>query len=142
MHVHYWWIQEFKNNGFYRNIKIEKLENISWWKAKQISYYHVALHHSNPTLAWVQSQRDESISYRVIQIKSNFSMCECPFSCQGYLCKHVIKVKMMRERLRKEIELEAGQDIFYTFFTIFILNMLVNYLCKFYIFLNWLFLFG
>jgi len=33
-------------------------------------------------------------------------MCECPFSQQGYLCKHVIKVNLMKEELRKEIELE------------------------------------
>lgn len=102
VYVHYWWIQTCKENDFYRSIRIEKIENLSWYKAKIILDIHVTFHHIDPTLAWVQSQSDDCKAYRVFHINPNFNMCEYHFSKKGYLCKHVIKVNFMREKLRNE----------------------------------------
>ena len=66
------------------------------------------MHHSNSLIAWVQSQHDIDKSYMVCHSSSNFAMCDCDWAKNGYLCKHVIKVSMMREKIRLEQEnLEA-----------------------------------
>ena len=104
VHIFNWWHQCAKENGFHRNDKVDKIEGHSWLRAQSILDHNVTLHHSDPSIARVQSQHDIEKSYMVWQSSPNFSMCDCSWATNGYLCKHVIKVSMMRDNKRLEQE--------------------------------------
>ncbi|KAH9329961.1 hypothetical protein KI387_002069, partial [Taxus chinensis] len=89
-------------SGFYRNFKVEKLENNQWLHAQSIPDYYVTFHTSDPRLAWVRSQTDDTCHYEVWYQTPHLAMCECGVSKNGYLCKHVIKVNMMKKNSARE----------------------------------------
>ena len=104
VHIFHWWHQCAKENGFHRNYKVEKIEAHSWLRAQSIPDHIVMIHHSYPSIAWVQSQHDIEKSYMVSQLGPNFVMCDCNWEKNGYLCKHVVKVIMMGNNKRLEQE--------------------------------------
>ena len=83
---------------------MEKIEAQSWLIAQSIPDDNVTLHHSYPSMTWVQSQHDEMKRYMVWKSGPNFAMCDCNWEKNGYLCNHVIKVTMMRDKNRLEQE--------------------------------------
>ncbi|KAH9291546.1 hypothetical protein KI387_043259 [Taxus chinensis] len=100
--IYYWWSQCCKESGFYRNFKVEKLENNQWLHAQSIPDYYVTFHTSDPRLAWVRSQTDDTCHYEVWYQTPHLAMCGCGVSKNGYLCKHVIKVNMMKNNSARE----------------------------------------
>ncbi|KAH9316521.1 hypothetical protein KI387_025148, partial [Taxus chinensis] len=100
--IYYWWSQCCKESGFYRNFKVEKLENNQWLHAQSIPDYYVTFHTSDPRLAWVRSQTDDTCHYEVWYQTPHLAMCGCGVSKNGYLCKHVIKVNMMKKNSARE----------------------------------------
>jgi hypothetical protein len=73
-HFFYWWHQCAKGNCFHRNYKVEKIKAHSWIRAQSVPDRHVTLHHSDLSIAWVQSQHDNEKIYMVWNSDSNFSM--------------------------------------------------------------------
>ncbi|KDO50310.1 hypothetical protein CISIN_1g005059mg [Citrus sinensis] len=44
---------------------------------------------------WVSSQKDSSLTHLVWNPGSEFAFCDCAWSMQGNICKHVVKVNMI-----------------------------------------------
>jgi len=116
VHIFYWWRECGKENGFHRNFRVEKIEAQSWLRAQSIPDDNVTLHQSDPSMAWVQSQHDEMKRYMVWQSGPNFAMCDCNWAKNGYLCKHVIKVTMIRDKNtleQEELEIRIDETTSY-----------------------------
>ena len=116
VHIFYWWRACGKEHGLHINYRVEKIEAHSQLRAQSILDDNVTLHHSYPSMAWVQSQHDEMKRYMVWKSCPKFSMCDCNWEKNGYLCKHVIKVTMMRDKNRfeqEELEIRIGETTSY-----------------------------
>ena len=67
-------------------------------------------------MAWVQSQHDEMKRYMVWQSGPKFSMYDCNWEKNGYLCKHVIKVTMITDKNtleQEELEIRIDETTSY-----------------------------
>ena len=111
VYVYYWWVQVSKKHGFYRNFDIEKIENTSWVRAMKIPDEHVIFNDTNDHIAWVTSESNPNFRYEVYSSSPSLSMCSCKFSIQGYMCKHVMKVNLMRERQRQHLSNNLDVDV-------------------------------
>ncbi|KAH9299293.1 hypothetical protein KI387_030975, partial [Taxus chinensis] len=101
--VYYWWTQMCKENGFYRNFKLEQLENKSWMKSLCISDGDVKFSEFDLDVAWVKSQSKEDKYYKVYNADHSFALCECMWAAQGHVCKHILKVADLRKRMGMEL---------------------------------------
>jgi len=62
---------------WHRNYRVEKMETQSWLRAQSIPDDDVTLHHSDPSITWVQSQHHIEKRYMVWKSGPNFAMCDC-----------------------------------------------------------------
>ncbi|KAF2304507.1 hypothetical protein GH714_032833 [Hevea brasiliensis] len=94
-HSLYWLDQYSEESGYFANIRDESFSTNSWHQALHISDIDVMLDEQNLQLAKVISQTDRSRAYTVWNPGTEFSLCDCPCSRLGNLCKHVIKVAIL-----------------------------------------------
>ncbi|CAK9166609.1 unnamed protein product [Ilex paraguariensis] len=92
LHSLYWLDQYIMETGYLENLRDESFSTNSWYKAMLIPDIDVLLYEENLQLAKVVSQADRSVAYTIWNPGSEFSFCDCPWSRQGNLCKHAIKV--------------------------------------------------
>ncbi|EXB60472.1 hypothetical protein L484_014926 [Morus notabilis] len=94
-HSLYWLDQYSSETGYFDNLRDKAFSTNAWCQALQIPDVDVILDEHNLQLAKVISQTDRSLAYTILNPGSEFSLCDCPWSGVGNLCKHVIKVAML-----------------------------------------------
>lgn len=88
----YWLDQYSIETGYFENLRDKSFSTNAWYQALQILNVDVILDEQNLQYAKVISQTDRSLAYTIWNPGSEFSLCDCPWSRLGNLCKHVIKV--------------------------------------------------
>ena len=96
--VHYWHNQNLKEEDFLRNVNVERITSTSWARALKILDDDCLLHENIPGAFWVRSQNENTRwKYYVVSLtESQFSLCNCPWSLLGNVCKHSLKVGMLK----------------------------------------------
>ncbi|CAA2982278.1 uncharacterized protein LOC111397061 [Olea europaea var. sylvestris] len=100
LHSSYWLDRYADESDSFQNVKEEYIASTSWHRALQIPDSAVTLDNKDRLFAKVLSQKDSSITRQVWNPGSEFAHCDCLWSLQGNLCKHVIKVNMICENLK------------------------------------------
>ncbi|CAL5196516.1 unnamed protein product [Lathyrus oleraceus] len=100
LHSSYWLDRFADESDSFQNVKEGYIASTSWHRALQIPDSAVTLDDKNRLFAKVASQKDNSLAHIVWNPGSEFSSCDCSWSLQGNLCKHVIKVNMICENLK------------------------------------------
>uniref|UniRef100_A0A0E0EQM9 SWIM-type domain-containing protein n=1 Tax=Oryza meridionalis TaxID=40149 RepID=A0A0E0EQM9_9ORYZ len=95
LHSSYWLNLYADESGSFPEVKAEYIASTSWQRALQIPDDAVIFDDKEPFSAKVTSQKDTSQMWTVWNAGSEFSLCDCSWSMQGNLCKHIIKVNMM-----------------------------------------------
>lgn len=95
LHSSYWLNLYADESGSFPEVKAEYIASTSWHRALQIPDDAVIFDDKEPFSAKVTSQKDTSQMWTVWNPGSEFSLCDCSWSMQGNLCKHIIKVNMM-----------------------------------------------
>ncbi|KAH9324532.1 hypothetical protein KI387_004710, partial [Taxus chinensis] len=95
--VHSWyWLHRYADeSGLLGNIREQYKSSTSWYRALQIPDTDVILDNHDLRFAKVISHSDCTQTHVVWNPGSEFALCDCLWSMQGYLCKHVIKVNMV-----------------------------------------------
>lgn len=97
LHSSYWLDRYADESDSFQNVKEEYIASTSWHRALQIPDSAVILDDKDRLFAKVVSQKDSSLTHLVWNPGSEFSFCDCSWSMQGNLCKHVMKVNMICE---------------------------------------------
>lgn len=95
LHSGYWLNLYADESGSFPEVKAEYIASTSWQRAVHIPDEAVLFDDKEPLSVKVASQKDASQVRTVWNAGSEFSLCNCSWSMQGNLCKHVIKVNMM-----------------------------------------------
>lgn len=95
LHSSYWLDRYADESDSFQNVKAEYIATTSWNRALQIPDASVTLDCKDSSFAKVLSQKDSTIARLVWNPGSEFAHCDCEWSMQGNLCKHVIKVNMI-----------------------------------------------
>lgn len=97
LHSSYWLDRYADESDSFLNVKEEYVASTSWHRALQIADNAVTVDDKDQLFAKVSSQKDNNLTHTVWNPGSEFAFCDCAWSLQGNLCKHVIKVNMMCE---------------------------------------------
>ncbi|XP_057491214.1 LOW QUALITY PROTEIN: uncharacterized protein LOC130776962 [Actinidia eriantha] len=97
LHSSYWLDRYADESDSFQNVKEEYVASTSWHRALQIPDSAVILDDKDQLFAKVASQKDSSLTHLVWNPGSEFAFCDCSWSLQGNLCKHVIKVNIFCE---------------------------------------------
>ncbi|XP_028766007.1 uncharacterized protein LOC114723924 [Neltuma alba] len=97
LHSSYWLERYADESDSFLNLKGEYIASTSWHRALQIPDSAVTLDDKDLLYARVVSQKDSTSRNLVWNPGSEFAFCDCSWSLQGNLCKHVIKVNMICE---------------------------------------------
>ncbi|XP_062096445.1 uncharacterized protein LOC133802185 [Humulus lupulus] len=97
LHSSYWLDRYADESDSFQNVKEEYIASTSWHRALQIPDSAVTMDDKGNLFAKVLSQKDGNITRLVWNPGSEFAFCDCAWSIQGNLCKHVIKVNMICE---------------------------------------------
>ncbi|KAK3027028.1 hypothetical protein RJ639_041183 [Escallonia herrerae] len=108
-HSLYWLDQYIGETGNFENLRGRSFSTNSWYKAMHIPDVDVLLDEENLQLAKVVSQADRSVAYTVWNPGSEFSLCDCPWSRMGNLCKHIVKVAILCKNRQVARPLLAAQ---------------------------------
>lgn len=100
LHSSYWLDRYADESDSFQNVKEKYIASTSWHRALQIPDYAVSLDDKDHLFAKVVSQKDSSLTHIVWNPGSEFAFCDCSWSMQGNLCKHVVKVNMICENLK------------------------------------------
>jgi hypothetical protein len=114
IHSSYWLNLYADESGSFHEVKAEYIVSTSWQRALQIPDAAVLFDGKKPHSATVASQKDASQMRTVWNPGSEFSLCDCSWSMQGNLCKHVIKVNMMcgaHEDFQPSLSLQSFQHV-------------------------------
>ncbi|KAB1210564.1 hypothetical protein CJ030_MR6G010860 [Morella rubra] len=95
LHSSYWLDRYADESDSFQNVKEEYIASTSWHRALQIPDSAVTLDNLDHLFAKVLSQKDSNLTRLVWNPGSEFAFCDCAWSMQGNLCKHVIKVNMI-----------------------------------------------
>ncbi|XP_044479566.1 uncharacterized protein LOC123206434 [Mangifera indica] len=95
LHSSYWLDRYADESDSFQNVKEEYIASTSWHRALQIPDSAVTLDDKDRLFAKVLSQKDSSLTHLVWNPGSEFAFCDCAWSMQGNICKHIIKVNMM-----------------------------------------------
>ncbi|XVF34456.1 hypothetical protein REPUB_Repub18cG0060300 [Reevesia pubescens] len=90
-------------------IRDESFSTNAWYQALHIPNVDVILDEQNLQLAKVISQTDRNLAYIIWNPGSEFAFCDCHWSSQGNLCKHVIKVAIICKNWQVARPLLAAQ---------------------------------
>ncbi|KAL5783213.1 hypothetical protein ACOSP7_008242 [Xanthoceras sorbifolium] len=94
-HSLYWLYQYNVETGYFANLRDDSFSTNAWYQALHIPDVNVIVDEQNLQLAKVISQADRTLAYTVRNPGSEFSLCDCPWSGLGNLCKHVIKMAIL-----------------------------------------------
>ncbi|XP_050233779.1 uncharacterized protein LOC126682223 [Mercurialis annua] len=97
LHSSYWLDRYADESDCFQNVKEEYVASSSWHRALEIPDSSVTLDDKNQLFAKVSSRKDGNLMHTVWNPGSEFSFCDCSWSLQGNLCKHVIKVNILCE---------------------------------------------
>lgn len=97
LHSSYWLDRYADESDSFQNVKEEYIASTSWHRALQIPDTAVTLDDNNHLFAKVVSLNDTNLTHLVWNPGSEFAFCDCDWSKQGNLCKHIIKVNMVCE---------------------------------------------
>ncbi|KAK8958308.1 hypothetical protein KSP40_PGU004981 [Platanthera guangdongensis] len=98
-HSSYWLDLYADESGSFPAVQEEYISSTSWHRALQIPDGDVTLDDDQDRLfAKIASQKDRNCSRVVSNPGSEFTFCDCSWSAQGNLCKHVIKANMICEQ--------------------------------------------
>lgn len=97
LHSSYWLDRYADESDSFQNVKEEYIASTSWHRALQIPNSSVTVDDKDHLFARVSSQKDNNVTRIVWNPGSEFAFCDCAWSLQGNLCKHVIKVNMICE---------------------------------------------
>ncbi|GFY91288.1 SWIM zinc finger family protein [Actinidia rufa] len=97
LHSSYWLDRYADESDSFQNVKEEYVASTSWHRALQIPDSAVILDDKDQLFAKVASQKDSSLTHLVWNPGSEFAFCDCSWSLQGNLCKHIIKVNVFCE---------------------------------------------
>lgn len=97
LHSSYWLDRYADESDSFQNVKEEYIASTSWHRAQQIPDSSLILDDKDRLFAKVLSQKDSNQTHLVWNPGSEFAFCDCEWSMQGNLCKHVIKVNMACE---------------------------------------------
>ncbi|KAI3451548.1 hypothetical protein Pfo_008213 [Paulownia fortunei] len=100
LHSSYWLDRYADESDSFLNVKEEYIASTSWHRALQIPDSSISLDDREQLFAKVVSQKDSSLKRVVWNPGSEFAHCDCEWSLQGNLCKHVIKVNMICDNLQ------------------------------------------
>lgn len=100
LHSSYWLDRFADESDSFQSVKEEYIASTSWHRALQVPDSSFTLDDKNHLFAKVVSQKDSSVIHMVWNPGSEFAFCDCSWSLQGNLCKHVIKVNMICENLK------------------------------------------
>ncbi|KAJ4851512.1 hypothetical protein Tsubulata_011932 [Turnera subulata] len=95
LHSSYWLDRYADESDSFQNVKEEYIASTSWNRALQIPDSAVTFDDKDRLFAKVSSQKNTSVTHIVWNPGSEFAFCDCAWSLQGNLCKHVIKVNMI-----------------------------------------------
>lgn len=99
LHSSYWLDRYADESDSFQNVKEEYITSTSWHRALQIPDSAVTFDDKNNLFAKVSSQKENTITTHIVwNPGSEFAFCDCAWSLQGNLCKHVIKASMMCEK--------------------------------------------
>ena len=84
-----------KNEGYLNNYKKGKQFESSMEKARRIPNDDCFPHEGAPQAYWVRSQTIHNKKYHVNWYRTDFIVCEFPWSIHGNICKHAIKVNWL-----------------------------------------------
>ncbi|KAK2656215.1 hypothetical protein Ddye_009267 [Dipteronia dyeriana] len=114
LHSSYWLDRYADESGSFQNVKEEYIASTSWHRAQQIPDSAVTLDDKEHRFAKVASQKDSGLTHLVWNPGSEFASCDCTWSMQGNICKHVIKVNMIyagRKGYQPSMSFQSLQDI-------------------------------
>ncbi|KAF7834145.1 SWIM zinc finger protein [Senna tora] len=100
LHSSYWLDRYADESDSFQNVKEEYVASTSWHRALQIPDSAFTLDDKDHLYAKVVSQKERNVTHMVWNPGSEFAFCDCSWSMQGNLCKHVIKVNMICENLQ------------------------------------------
>lgn len=98
LHSSYWLDRYADESDSFRNVKEEYVASTSWYRAMHIPDTAVTFDDKDHLFANVLSQKESSMKHLVWNPGSEFAFCDCEWSLQGNLCKHIIKVNMVCEK--------------------------------------------
>lgn len=99
LHSSYWLDRYADESDLFPNVKEEYIASTSWHRAIQIPDHSVSFDEKDKLFAKVVSQKDSSLDRLVWNPGSEFAHCDCEWSLQGNLCKHVVKVNMICSKM-------------------------------------------
>lgn len=114
LHSSYWLDRYADESDSFLNVKEEYIASTSWHRALQIPDSSVSLDDRDQLFAEVVSQKDSSLKRVVWNPGSEFAHCDCDWSLQGNLCKHVIKVNMIcdnQQRYQSSMSYQSLKNI-------------------------------
>ncbi|KAE9459178.1 hypothetical protein C3L33_08916, partial [Rhododendron williamsianum] len=94
-HSLYWLDQYAVETAYFENPRDGSFSTNSWYQAMHIPDVDVLLDEENLQFAKVISQADRTLVYTVWNPGSEFSLCDCPWSRLGNICKHIVKVTIL-----------------------------------------------
>ncbi|CAL9154929.1 unnamed protein product [Musa hybrid cultivar] len=95
LHSGYWLDLYADESGSFPSVKEEYILSTSWHRALQIPDVAVTFDDREHLFAKVLSQMDGGRERMVWNPGSEFALCDCSWSMQGNLCKHIIKVNLL-----------------------------------------------
>ncbi|KAJ1282666.1 hypothetical protein BS78_03G069600 [Paspalum vaginatum] len=114
LHSSYWINLFADESGSFPEVKADYIASTSWQRALEIPDDAVIFDDKEPLLAKVVSQKDTSQMWTVWNPGSEFSICDCSWSMQGNLCKHLLKVNMicgMRKDFQPSLSFQSFQHV-------------------------------
>uniref|UniRef100_A0A2P2L3S3 Uncharacterized protein LOC105124571 n=1 Tax=Rhizophora mucronata TaxID=61149 RepID=A0A2P2L3S3_RHIMU len=117
LHSCYWLDRYADESGSFQNVKEEYIAATSWHRALQIPDSAVTFDDKDRLFAKVLSQKDSKLTHIVWNPGSEFAVCDCAWSFQGNLCKHVIKVNMIcghREGYQPSMSFQSFKELLTT----------------------------
>ncbi|RRT50122.1 hypothetical protein B296_00051941 [Ensete ventricosum] len=95
LHSGYWLDLYADESGSFPSVKEEYILSTSWHRALQVPDDAVTFDDKEHLFAKVLSQKDGGQERMVWNPGSEFALCDCSWSMQGNLCKHIIKVNLL-----------------------------------------------
>lgn len=114
LHSSYWLDRYADESDSFQNVKEDYVASTSWHRALQIPDSSVTLDDKDHLFAKVLSEKDSTVTHIVWNPGSEFACCDCAWSLQGNLCKHVIKVNMIcknTEGYQPSMSLQSFKEI-------------------------------
>ncbi|QHN97458.1 hypothetical protein HN51_045221 [Arachis hypogaea] len=114
LHSSYWLDRFADESDSFQSVKEEYIASTSWHRALRIPNDAVTFNDKDSFFAKVVSQKESKSTRIVWNPGSEFAFCDCSWSMQGNLCKHVIKVNMVFENIKgcqPSMSLKSFEDI-------------------------------